>query len=470
MQQSEEFLPYDFGMEVGDIFHWCYSPELHYSKDLRREKFLRWSKNRRVVGNNVSDNNVEQEEDQPPPISIIIQQGGLASGKTYAILQVLIMHCINKPGIYCQVYGRYLTSLKRDAIRVTEDIFKSSRRLRKLLKKQNKTESYFEFKNGSKIKFSDLEDESKATGVKSDYCYFSEANHITKAAFDAGQARCKGITYLDYNPNAQFWAHDLIDLPHVAYFRSNYLYNPFLWERDTRGAFVLDRFGERKPHPEIAIVRNILNRQNDKAWFSVYGLGYTGKTEGLVFKKTRKVAAFPEEYDKLQDKSVGIDFGWAGRTAIVLVAHYKNEIFVEELAYSSHLSESDIIDVLKKAVADGKIDKNTPIYGDPGGGGQAVMEGQMMKAAGFWNAKCAEKPAGSVERGIDWLNRLECINILSTSLNVWAEIMSYAYAENEKNPNEVIKKNDHAMDALRYAIYWKIVEVKNEFVFISRNY
>ena len=447
MVESGGLAPADLGIDIGDIFLWNLSPEKYYPDARRRQM---------VVANNVTDNNVG-EAYELPPISIVINQGGTASGKTYSIIQLLITHCINQPNIYCQVYGRYLTSLKRDAIRIAQDIFKSSRVLQSFLTSYNKTECCFYFANGAVIKFSDLEDPSKAKGVKSDYCYFSEANHLSKEAFDEGQTRCKGVTYIDYNPNAKFWAHDLIGLPHVAFFRSNYLHNPFLWERDARGAFVLDRNGQRKPHPKIAIVRNILNRQNDKAWFSVYGLGYTGKTEGLVFKKTRKVAAFPEEYSKLNDKSVGIDFGWAGRTAIVLVAHYKNEIFVEELAYSSHLSESDIIDVLKKAVADGKIDKNTPIYGDPGGGGQAVMEGQMMKAAGFWNAKSAEKPAGSVERGIDWLNRLDCINILSTSLNVWAEIMSYAYAENEKNPNYVIKKNDHAMDAIRYAVYWKVV-------------
>jgi phage terminase large subunit len=447
MVESGGLAPADLGIDIGDIFLWNLSPEKYYPDARRRQM---------VVANNVSDNNVE-EAYELPPISIVINQGGTASGKTYSIMQLLITHCINQPNIYCQVYGRYLTSLKRDAIRITQDIFKSSPVLQSFLTSYNKTECCFYFANGAVIKFSDLEDPSKAKGVKSDYCYFSEANHISKEAFDEGQTRCKGVTYIDYNPNAKFWAHDLIGLPHVAFFRSNYLHNPFLWERDARGAFVLDRNGQRKPHPKIAIVRNILNRRNDKAWFSVYGLGYTGKTEGLVFKKTRKVAAFPCDYKDLEQKAVGIDFGYSrDQTAIVLAAPYGNEIFVEELAYSTHMNDDDIANVLLKAIKDGKITKDTPIFGDPAGGGDRIVEDVIKNKYGFRKAKKAEKPAGSIQQGIDWLNKFDSINILATSLNIWSEIMSYIYVEDPNQPNKPIDKNNHAMDALRYAIYWLI--------------
>ena len=423
----------NYGIDTGDIFEWNRNPDLYRAPP--------------------------QPNEELKPASIVINQGGMASGKTYAIMQVLFLHCIEQPNIYCQVFGRYLTSLKKDAIRIAQDIVKTCPTIADHVLGFNKSESFFTFRNGSVIKFSDLDSPDKGKGAKSDYSYISEANHIKKEAFDEVQSRTKIRTYIDYNPNARFWAHDLIGLPHVVFFRSYYMHNPFLWERNAKGQFLYDATGARIPHKQNNIVNNILNRIEDKAWYKVYGLGFTGKTEGLVFKKTRKVAAFPCDYrdEDLPQKAIGIDFGWSrDQTAIVLVAPYKNEIFVEELAYATHLTDDDIVNVLLKAIADGKITKNTPIFGDPAAGGDQVVDNVLKAKHGFRRAEKAQKPAGSIEAGISWLNKLDSINILSTSFNVWAEIMAYIYLDDPNKPNKPIDKKNHAMDALRYAIYWLI--------------
>lgn len=402
-------------MECSSIFLWNKQPEIYYPNPKRGDA----------------------------PISIVINQGGMGSGKTYAIMQLLLTHCITSPNLRVTVVRRHLTDLRNDAINIALALVDTVPMFKKMVVAFNRSSCFFDFTNGSKMSFKGLDNPEKGKGTKQHYSYISEANNIKLEAFDEIQSRTERVTYIDYNPNARFWAHDLVGKPHVAFFRSTYQHNPFIWERDELGAFVLDDKGQRIGK---GLVRNIENRKDDKKWFDVYGLGYTGKTDGLVFTNTQKAHGFP---DNAADVTVGIDFGYSRDvTAIVLTGFIGGELFIKELAYQTHMNTLAILAVLDRAVKANYISKDTVIIGDSAAGGDRVID--EIKDAGYKKAKKAIKGAGSIAKGIEFLEGLDSLNVCD-SPNVWAEFLSYEYKNSEKKPNEVVDKNNHAMDAIRYA-------------------
>ena len=84
---------------------------------------------------------------------IVINQGGTSSGKTYSILQVLLIKACEKPNQIITVVGQDIPNLKSGALRDFQTILDSNDFFRTLIKDENKTERIFTLHNNSKIEF-----------------------------------------------------------------------------------------------------------------------------------------------------------------------------------------------------------------------------------------------------------------------------------------------------------------------------
>jgi len=208
--------------------------------------------------------------------NIVINQGGTSSGKTYSILQVLMLRALSEPNQIITVAGQDIPNLKAGAMRDIERIFDTTKLFASQLASHNRTDKQYKFKNSSLIEFKSYDNAQDAKNGKRDYLFVNEANGVPYDVFEELQVRTSRQVFIDYNPTAPFWAHHkLIGRADVQLFISNFTHNPFL---------------------DATIKAKIIAYKNtDPERWKVYGLGKTGSVQGVIFDRITWVSMLPDE-------------------------------------------------------------------------------------------------------------------------------------------------------------------------------
>ena len=227
---------------------------------------------------------------------IIVNQGGTSAGKTYSIMQVLFLRAIQYLKSIITVVAHDVPDLKAGALRDAQNIVANTEFIRLWIEKFNKADRIYHFKNGSLMEFKSYENSYDARVGKCDFLFINECNNVSFEIFQELQVRTNRQTFLDYNPTTWFWAHEhLIGKENVQLFISNFMHNPFISKK---------------------VLREILNYRHTQPWrWQVYGLGLTGRVEGLIHTRVAICNAFPRDAKKI---TYGLDFGYTNSpTALV---------------------------------------------------------------------------------------------------------------------------------------------------------
>lgn len=365
---------------------------------------------------------------------IIVNQGGSSSGKTYSILQVLFTKAVQDYNVIT-VVGESIPNLKAGALRDALDIYNSSPILKSLISDYNRTDRIFQFVNGSIMEFKSYETPQGAKSGKRDYLFINEAQGISKEVFNELHIRTKKQTYIDYNPNAEFWVHeDIIGKPDSKLFISDHRHNPFV---------------PQKIRDKIEALR-----YKDMQLFKVYARGLTGKIEGLVFRNFDIVNEVPLGSELI---GIGMDWGFTNDpTTVIKVFRYNSEIYIDELLYQTGLTNADIIVKLNNL----GVTRFNSIIADSA----EPKSIEDLNRAGF-NVEGAKKGADSIINSIDTLKQFK-INITRNSTNTIKEFRSYKWATDSsgKTINKPVDFNNHTIDAIRYVALNKINKPTNEIV------
>lgn len=358
---------------------------------------------------------------------IRIVQGSSSASKTFSILQKLILQAQDSkesklvsivtdthPNITKGAYRDFLSIISEDNIEHT------------------KTKVPLEIHiNNWTFEFFGLDDETKARGGRRDILFINEANRIKWETARQLIMRTRETAYIDYNPDAEFWAHE------------RYKGKP-----DTSFEIVTYKDNEACPQSAIDEIESYII--TDPEWYKVYGLGLVGNLyAGKVFRNWDTLDEFPNI-----DYWYGLDFGFSNDpTAIVKVAKENNSIFVEEILYQTELTNSDIAKALKQKGYKGETiicDSAEP---------KSIQE---LKLLGI-NAIPADKKPGSIMEGIDYLKRH---NVLLTrnSSNILTEYKHYKWQKDRDGNfmNKPVDMFNHAIDALRYAFSLGLRNEKKE--------
>ena len=351
---------------------------------------------------------------------IIIHQGGSSSGKTYSILQVLFAKAVQSP-LVITVVGQSIPNLKSGALRDALDIYSGSEPLRNMVSDYNKSERIFLLKNGSVIEFKSYLSPQDAKSGKRDYLFINEAQGISREIYNELWMRTRIQTFIDYNPNEEFWVHEfLIGKPKVKLFISDHRHNPFC---------------------PVSISEKLEGLKDiDKELFKVYARGLTGKIEGLIFRNYQFVNEIPAEAKFIAH---GLDWGFTNDpTALVSVYRLDQELFIQERIYQTHLTNSDIIQKLKSL----GITSSQEIICDS----SEPKSIEDLRRAGFY-ANGAKKKQGSVNYSIDLLKSFK-LNITKDSFGLTKEIKGYKWRVDNsgKTINEPVDFLNHAIDATLY--------------------
>lgn len=363
----------------------------------------------------------------------IDSEGGTRSGKTYSALQLLILVVRNdtKPTIN-SVVAESLPHLKRGAIRDFEEIMRNEEWWEE--DAWNKTDKTYTFKSGAIIEFFGADSPAKVHGPARDRLFINEAQNIKWEVARQLFVRTRGIILFDYNPTAPFWAHERIKPREgCVSIHSTYLDNPFLTAEQ---------------------VAEIESNRGDKNWWRVYGEGKVGQLEGLIYPDVQVIDELPDNAGLVE--MYGLDFGFTNDpTACVhcLVDTRKREVFIDQVIYHRGLLNRDIQQRLE---AYGVPKRGVVIYAD------CAEPKSIAELCSFgYNVKPCYKATKIVEQ-IAFLQGFK-MHITKRSLETLKEVRGYTWqTDKDENPVNVPSPfNDHAMDALRYAIFTPLSKFAN---------
>lgn len=370
---------------------------------------------------------------------IKVVQGGTSSGKTYAIIPILINRGLSEIRLKITVVCETLPAVKEGPLDIFKNVmFDTGRWIESNWNASTLTYTFAS--TGSRIQFKsfDTEGKAKASG-KRDVLFLNEANHIDWRIADALMIRSKE-TYIDYNPDAEFWVHtELLPQINVDYLILTYEHNEGLPPETLEDLLIK----KGKAFHDVSLPNDILFQEsNIKSeywvnWWKVYGLGLTGKVNGLVFQNWIEVESIPDNARLL---CYGIDFGFSiSKFACVAVYKMDNRYYLKELVYSNNLTNQEAAKKLKEAGYNGSIAYCD--YAEP----KSIEE---LRREGIRAIECESK--NDIKKfAIQKLNDFEFF-VEKKSVNLINELRQWKFDDKTGKPKKT--DIDHLMDALCYAV------------------
>lgn len=350
---------------------------------------------------------------------IVINQGGSRSGKTIAILQLIIINALKSTGKVYTIVRKSFPSLRMTVLRDFINLLYELKLYDE--DKHNKSEQVFSL-NGNTIEFISLDSPMKKRGSKREYLFVNECNELDWESMFQLLIRTTERIYIDFNPSDEFhWIYDkLIPRDDAELIKSTYRDNPFL---------------EQTLIDEIEMLQF-----TDANYYQIYGMGERGQAQSLVFSTFNVVEKVPDNAVHL---SYGLDFGYSvDPTCLVRIWKHENNLYFDELIYERRLTNDDISD--KFIALD--IDNRDSIFADSSE--PKSIEHLFRKK---WNIKGAKKGKDSINFGIDTLRRY-ILNVTQKSVNLIKEFRTYKFETDKHGTilNKPIDKDNHGIDAIRY--------------------
>jgi phage terminase large subunit len=346
--------------------------------------------------------------------------GGTRSGKTFGILQYLIVEAIKIPQTIT-IVRRTIPSLKRTVIKDFTDILKSLG----IFNEDNWNVSDRTYKlQDSLIQFINSDDPEKLRGLKSTILFIDEASEIDEESYFQLSIRTEGKIILAYNPTVSPY-HWLRQMNDCERFITTYKDNPYI------------------PAELIKAIEDLQFTSPKK--YLIYGKGEFAANEKAIYKFDI-VDDFEAEF-----VAFGLDWGYSqDPTAVVAVYKNGNDLYLEEVLYERGLVMNDIITALNKK----EIDKSYEIWCDS----SEPRSVEELYRSGF-NAKPVKKGPDSIKFGISVLQNYN-IHLLKTSQNLINEMYAYQYSTDKHGYTTDIPEGgmEHLLDAARYVALMKLTQ------------
>jgi phage terminase large subunit len=354
--------------------------------------------------------------------------GGSRSGKTYSILQYIIIYCFKNKDKTITIARKTFPSLRLGAYREFIQLLKELDVYKE--ESHNKTNNFYNL-NSNTIQFISIDQSQKLRGLKHDLVFIDEVNEVTKEEADQLFMRTGDKVIMAQNPSdALHWSLRLQANEDCLYLHSTYIDNPFL--------------------PQAIINQIESYKETDEDLWNVFGLGLPAKNNELIYNHY----AYYDESDlyTLDERGErqnnfteviwGLDFGFNHPTALIKVyinSNYK-KIWCEEVIHQSYLTTSDLIKLMKE-----KDIKDSVVYCDSA----EPKTIEEIRRAGF-DARPSLK---EVKTGIDCVKSCQ-FYISRESVKLQDELRKYKWKmKGDMKTDEPIKLFDDGLCAIRYAVY-----------------
>jgi len=331
------------------------------------------------------------------------------------------------------------------------------------------SDTLFRFPSGSFIKFIGLDKEDIGKGLRCDIVFINEANKVSFETYRELTSRAKRVI-LDFNPNAEFWAHvEVVTREDAEFLILTYKDNEFLSYQELKE---IERYSQLAYHDPDLENRETPSNIKSKYWLNkwhVYGLGIIGTNPNRIFFWNEIPDA---DYHKLVSKKYyGVDWGTVDPWGIIEAKYYDGAIYLHELNY---LSENQIKESLSPRELQSLhnpedqenqtlvkwyfnklgIEKKSYVICDT----NRPMKILALHQAGYNYAVEAPKPPGSIIDGIDLLSEIK-VYYTSSSANLRYEQENYSrqvdrYGIVLEEPEDL---NNHLTDPARYVALFLVL-------------
>lgn len=323
----------------------------------------------------------------------------------------------------------------------------------------NKTDMTITAFNGYQIQFAGLDDVQKlksitpAKGVTTDI-WIEEATEIDYESYKEITKRLRGISESIGNKR--------ITLSFNPIFKTHWIYQEFFggWQEGQTLLETDDLLIQHSTYKDNSFLTDedkaTLENEKDEYYYRVYTLGQWGVLGHVIFTRY-KVEDLTEQKKHFDNPRNGQDFGFASDPAATVCTHYDSKrkiIYVYDELYKKGLTNDLLSNELRRLIGYQVIrcDSAEP---------KSIQE---LKNEGI-HALPAKKGKDSVLYGIQWLQQHEII-IDKNCQQFINEIQQYQWkTDGAGNAIPVpVDKNNHLIDALRYAYSDEMRGVQSGFV------
>lgn len=349
--------------------------------------------------------------------------GGTSASKTISILIWLIDYCQTQQSRekLATVVSESYPHLEKGSMLDFQTIMKDRGYWED--KRWNISKHTYTFETGNKLEFFSVDSYGKAHGPRRDVLFVNECNNLHYNIVDQLITRTREIVWLDWNPTDEFWFYtdmkpNRTDIDFIT-----------LTYKDNEG---LDQI----------TIDEIESHKNNKAWWTVYGLGQLGQIEGRIYKDWELIDEVPADARLVR---YGLDFGYTNDPSVLEALYvWNNGIVIDEKFYLKGLSNRMIADIILNnpralTIADGAEPKSID---EIAGYGVSII--------------ASHKGAGSVYQGIQYVQSQK-VYITKQSIKTLKAYRNYIFITDKNGkiinePDDTIHEWSNSMDAIRYGM------------------
>ncbi len=379
--------------------------------------------------------------DNESPYLVLI--GGAGSGKSEFVARKLFYRCMKEGGHRFLVMRKVRSRCRESVIAVVRGLLRENQ----ILDDFNKTDRILHFNSPTgapnEILFDGLDDPDKIksivgiTGI-----WLEEATEFTHEDFMQLDLRMRGETksykqmIMTLNP----------DEAAGAWLKDEFCYDdePKTGPGKRAGSYI--HHSTIEDNPIEAVRREYtakLEALGDKTYYAIYRQGRWALAKGIIYNWDVVDKPEGQFYDEI---IYGLDFGYSvDPAALIRIYRKADEFWFEEVIYRQGLTNQALAGEMTIA----GITSNDQIYADSA----EPKSIQELRDRGLC-VYPADKGPESVRAGIDFLKGKVC-HIIKGNENIVDERRHYKYKERPDGtplPEPVAIKN-HALDAIRYAVY-----------------
>lgn len=380
----------------------------------------------------LTDKQYEHIDDMTRHLMIM---GSAGSGKTIFACTKVILYALKYPNARIGVFRQTLPSLRETAWREIVELLDEYG----IDYKENKSNGIVTLSNNSTISFTPTDDEKKLRSLNLDFVYIEQCEEISEEAFIELDLRIRNEVSKKYGgqmlivvqpSNKTHWLYRLFyqekanddDYKKIHF---SYLDNPFL------------------PEEQKKVYEGLKETNYDR--YLTHTLGEWISSSKQIFTNNWEVG-FDRQYFNYYVG--GVDFGWNNPACFLLCGVYDNEFYVLGEVYKTEMTNSEFLTEIRSLLMNHNLTFNDldAVYCD-----SADPEKIEVFIRNGLNAYPSVK---NVKAKIHTAQETK-IHIHESCVNLIREMPQYEWKRNKDGEilDEPVKKNDHAVDALCYAIF-----------------
>lgn len=361
--------------------------------------------------------------------------GSAGSGKTIFACTKVILYALQYPNARIGVFRQTLPSLRETAWREIIELLDKYG----IEYKENKSNGFITLTNGSTISFTPTDDDKKLRSLNLDFVYIEQCEEITEEAFIELDLRIRNEVSKKYGgqmlivvqpSNKSHWLYRLFyqekgNDPDYKKVHFSYLENPFL------------------PEEQKKVYEGLKETNYER---------YLTHTKGEWISSSKQI--FVDNWSVGVDRSYfnyyvgGIDWGYNSPACFLLCGVYDDEFYILDEVYRAEMLNDEFLDRIQTLLSNHSLS-----FGDL----DAVYcdSADPEKIRYFFEAGLNTYPSVKDVKAKIETTKATTIHVSPSCANLIRELPQYEWKRNKDGEilDEPVKKWDHGVDALCYAVY-----------------